>query len=101
MNTDFKLRYVDTLIERPALMTLLEGAIKGNWKECDVDAAFKDMKASEQKYFAKLLTRIWTKSAKKRAAVLLAEETKNAPKWVILPKKAEAVVATETVTEAK
>lgn len=92
--TDFNLKYEDVLLDRPKLVNLIESAIKGSFVGVDVDGAFEGLKPAQKTYFAKLLTKIWSKVQKKKradkkAAMLKAldEETKSAPVWEILPKE--------------
>lgn len=96
-NTDFNLRYIDTLLDRPALVTCLEGAIKGDLRGVDIDSAFAGLSKRETAYFAKLLDRVFKKGLQKKAARLVEEDLRAAPTWVILPKKEEA--PTEQVTQ--
>jgi hypothetical protein len=94
-NADFNLRYVDTLLERPALVACIEGAIKGDLRGVDIDAAFKGLSKRETNYFAKLLDRVFKKGLKKKADRLVEEDLRAAPTWVILPKKEEAPEVTQ------
>jgi len=103
--TDFNLKFEDVLLERPLMVGLIEAAIKGSFQGVDVDAAFKGLKPAQEKYFARLLTKIWTKGlkkqAKKRAIAAkalvdaeMAAKSKELPVWRILPRK-EDVEATK------
>jgi len=102
--TDFNLKFEDVLLERPLMVGLIEAAIKGSFEGVDVDSAFKGLKPSQEKYFARLLTKIFTKSLRKQklAKALaaqamvdaeMADKSKQLPVWKILPKKEDAKAA--------
>ena len=66
---NFDFRYIDRVIERPALRTLLYSAIKGSFVGCDdiMDEAFEGLTFRQKQHFVRVLKKVWTTHIKRRA----------------------------------
>lgn len=82
---NFSLPYGDLLLDNPPMMALIVAAMDGEFKDVDPEAAFHDLTKAQQKYFSKLVIKIYTKAKEKKAEEEITAKMREVTVWTILP----------------